>query len=261
MPICITGMHRSGTSLVARLLHECGLYLGPSGDLLPAVTKDNENGYWENDRFVSLNDQVLAKFGGGWAFPPKCDEAWEEDLRLDALRLEAETLVGDFVAHEPWGWKDPRNCLTLPFWSRLNGIALRGWENISPALKAVLCVRNPFEVALSLERRNYVFPLDPLQLWQDYNQSFLDAILPENRIVTHYEAYFDDPVFELRRVVNFLDLPSNDAQIEQACGAVSATLRHQTVSSETAANNGEHSELHDLYRDLCEEARYFHKFL
>ena len=35
MPLCVTGMHRSGTSMVARLLNVCGLDLGPEADLLP----------------------------------------------------------------------------------------------------------------------------------------------------------------------------------------------------------------------------------
>ena len=28
-PICIAGAHRSGTSMLARLMHSCGLELGP----------------------------------------------------------------------------------------------------------------------------------------------------------------------------------------------------------------------------------------
>ena len=45
-PICIAGAHRSGTSMVMRLLHECGLYLGAESDLMPAQA-DNPDGFWE----------------------------------------------------------------------------------------------------------------------------------------------------------------------------------------------------------------------
>jgi hypothetical protein len=43
MPVCIAGMHCSGTSMVARLLNLCGLYLGPEGELLPS-TPDSPGG-------------------------------------------------------------------------------------------------------------------------------------------------------------------------------------------------------------------------
>ena len=48
-------MHRSGTSMVARLLHDAGLYLGEPADLAePGI--HNPDGYWENLRFVEIND-------------------------------------------------------------------------------------------------------------------------------------------------------------------------------------------------------------
>jgi hypothetical protein len=53
MPICIAGMHRSGTSMIARLLNLCGLYLGPEAEL-DAIGFDNKAGFWENPHFVQL---------------------------------------------------------------------------------------------------------------------------------------------------------------------------------------------------------------
>lgn len=44
MRICIGEMYRSGTSMVTRLLHLCGLYLGQEHDLMfPA--SDDRNGF------------------------------------------------------------------------------------------------------------------------------------------------------------------------------------------------------------------------
>lgn len=68
MAVCITGMHRSGTSLVTNLLRLCGLYLGDEQDLMPA-TPDNQRGYWENRKFSDLNDEILAALGGTWDLP------------------------------------------------------------------------------------------------------------------------------------------------------------------------------------------------
>src|SRR6185312_7034486 len=58
MPLCIAGMHRSGTSMVTRLLNLCGLEIGRQSDLL-RPRSSNPEGFWENRRFIRINDAVL----------------------------------------------------------------------------------------------------------------------------------------------------------------------------------------------------------
>ncbi len=48
------------------------------------------------------------------------------------LRLKARLLIEGFDSAQIWGWKDPRNSLTLPF-----------WEDLLPGLKTLIIVRNP----------------------------------------------------------------------------------------------------------------------
>ena len=67
---CITGAHRSGTSMVARLLHTCGLDLGPKADLMPPAF-DNPDGFWEKLNFVAMNDELLNELSGAWDLPPR----------------------------------------------------------------------------------------------------------------------------------------------------------------------------------------------
>ncbi len=62
MPLCIAGMHRSGTSMVTRLLNLCGLEIGPQRDLL-GPRSSNPEGFWENRRFIRINDAVLREQG------------------------------------------------------------------------------------------------------------------------------------------------------------------------------------------------------
>jgi O-antigen biosynthesis protein len=71
--LCIAGAHRSGTSMVTRLLHCCGLELGPESELMPQQA-DNPDGFWEHLGFVALNDELLNELGGAWDLPPKTDE-------------------------------------------------------------------------------------------------------------------------------------------------------------------------------------------
>ena len=59
MAVCIAGMHRSGTSMVARLVNLLGVDLGPEGEQ-PRPAPDNVAGFWEDPRFVALSDEALA---------------------------------------------------------------------------------------------------------------------------------------------------------------------------------------------------------
>ena len=140
-PVCILGMHRSGTSMVTRLLNLCSLYLGPNDEMNPPEAQDNPAGYWENLRFLHLNEEILALLGGSWDHPPEVETAWWKQSQFDALRQRATALIAEFEQHAPWGWKDPRTCLTLPF-----------WLDVVPDLKFVFCLRNPLEIVYSLSR-------------------------------------------------------------------------------------------------------------
>src|ERR1700722_7368760 len=102
MPVCIAGMHRSGTSMVARLILKGGLFLGEDSDLVRAES-DNPDGYFEHSRFLSINERILEIFEGGWDMPPTFPAGWTSDPRLDPLRVEAKELVASFPKKKPWG--------------------------------------------------------------------------------------------------------------------------------------------------------------
>ncbi|MEK6282030.1 MAG: sulfotransferase [Acidobacteriota bacterium] len=240
-PICIAGMHRSGTSMVSRLLNLCGLYLGPDSELvLPA--SDNPEGFWENVHFVELNERILAQFDAGWDLPPTFSKDWESRPEIIPLLTEAADLIHRFSAHEPWCWKDPRNSLTLPFWTRL-----------IPDLKVVICLRNPLEVAQSLHLRNFSSIAFGLRLWLEYYQLILSTVKPENRVVTHYDAYFYAPKAELRRVVDLLNIPASQKYVDGARLIASANLRHQIVPIEVLSSKLA-PDILKCYLDLCEQA-------
>jgi hypothetical protein len=101
--VCVLGMHRSGTSLVARMLNLLGVHLGPDPRVLTSG-KDNPTGYWEYRPFVDINDAILERFGGQWDQPPAFPSSWPGDERLVDLREKArELLTTDFAAPPLWG--------------------------------------------------------------------------------------------------------------------------------------------------------------
>ncbi len=237
MPICVAGMHRSGTSLVAKLLHEAGLFLGPESDILPPG-EGNTEGHWENVRFIEINDAILELAGGTWDRPPTVETGWQFQLKYDGLFERAIELVRSF--QEPWGWKDPRNSLTLPFWQR-----------VIPDVKVVICVRNPLDVAQSLQARNK-FPLPTgVTLWADYSSRVAAAAEPARRLVTHYESYFLDFRAEAERLVRFAGLTADAASLG---GIVKDELRHNRLPLQQFLDGRIQYDFVRTYLDLCAEA-------
>ena len=239
-PICIAGMHRSGTSMVARLLQACGLFLGPEKEL----EGDSNNGeqHWENVKVVALNDEILNRLGGSWHHPPEFRAGWERTVEITPLIPSAKKLIKRLGVRQPWGWKDPRNSLTLPFWRQL-----------IPDLRVVICVRNPLEVAHSLRVRGDLVAIPLFELWQSYYRELLLAIPRSRRVVTHYDSYFQDPVVELQRVASVIGMQVPTGTVTRVCGYVSTELRHHRVETgESAASLP--SDVLTCYLDLCREA-------
>lgn len=242
MPVCITGMHRSGTSMISRLLHDCGLYLGQDEDLLPPQG-DNQAGFWENVYFVAVNEELLFQLESGWDLPPESFDLPEDHPRYQDLAAKTLFLLDQFSNREPWGWKDPRNSLTLPY-----------WETFLPDLKLVICVRNPIEVVKSLSLRNNSSDAFGYNLWLAYNRRLLFTTNPQHRVITHYDSYFIDPLTELRRLMTFLDMPASDETLRKACQTVSSSLRHNLSPGIEEMKAQVPGEVLNLYRAICFEA-------
>jgi GT2 family glycosyltransferase/glycosyltransferase involved in cell wall biosynthesis len=237
--VCIAGAHRSGTSMLTRLLHACGLYLGPENELMPAQA-DNPDGFWEHLGFVALNDELLNELGGAWDLPPKPNENFKHP-RLDPLRLKARLLIEGLASAIAWGWKDPRNSLTLPF-----------WRSLLPGLKTVIIVRNPLEVAYSMRERNGTSYSFGLRLWEIYNRRVVETAGKQERLVTHYDLFFEDAESELRRIARFAGL--RDADVSNAAALVATRRRHIHFTIDQLIDARVSAEVVELYRALIAEA-------
>lgn len=226
--------------MLTRLLHACGLYLGPESALMPPQA-DNPEGFWEHLGFVALNDELLNELGGAWDLPPKAEENFT-GARLDPLRLKARLLIEGFDSPSVWGWKDPRNSLTLPF-----------WQDLVPRLKTLIVVRNPLEVAHSMRQRNGTSYSFGLRLWEIYNRRLIEAANAQERLVTHYDLFFDDPETELRRIAHFIGLP--DMEAANAATLVTRQKRHTRFSIDDLIDARVSGEVIQFYRALISEAK------
>ena len=241
MPVCIAGMHRSGTSMITKILRGGGLYLGDEADLMPALP-DNADGFWENVRFVELNDQLLESQGGWWDCPAAPVDGWA-GRAITEHRDSIDGVLAPFTDREPWGWKDPRTSLTIDLWQRL-----------IPELKVVICLRNPLEVALSLKKRNTFSYALSLRLWYAYNQALMSSVPADRRIVTHYATYFEESHGEVSRVLNFAGLPATPAAIKEGVAATTRSLRHSHLTLQHLIDAHVPDHVIQLYLHMCQEA-------
>jgi hypothetical protein len=181
--VAVLGMHRSGTSLVTAILSDLGGRLCREDDLLHGTERGQHVAYGESRSMVLFNESLLRAFGGDWAVPPVLEPGWWTSPRAGELARAAAGVFGRVHPHAGWLCKDPRLCLTLPFW--------QAWA--IPRARAVLVVRHPDEVAASLERRDGIGAEHARSLWQLYMSSAVRACQELPTLVVSYDQLCRDP--------------------------------------------------------------------
>jgi len=149
-PIILLGMHRSGTSMIAGMLEELGLFMG--------AHKDRNN---EALLFMKLNDWLMEQNSCSWDNPRSFSSFLEnEDVRSLTIgqihgilqsRYMMSYLGKEYFPQRsssmqldfPWAWKDPRATFTLPF-----------WLEVFPGARIIHIFRNGIDVANSLKTRH-----------------------------------------------------------------------------------------------------------
>lgn len=150
--IVVTGMHRSGTSLVCRLLAQLGVSFGDPAQHYPA-DRWNPDGYYEDRAVMDLNSRIVT----GW--PRNRSRLAAFAAKLAYLRMPGDAAIARRAARQQTALralaarfrdgavKDPRFCLTLRFW--LDAAAVS---------HVVVCLRHPAAVVASLARRDRLPP-------------------------------------------------------------------------------------------------------
>ena len=96
-----------------------------------------------------------------------------------------------------------------------------------PGMKTLIMVRNPLEVAHSMKERNGTSYSFGLRLWEIYNRRVIEAANEQDRLVTHYDLFFDDAERELRRIAHFIGV----ARRGKAANAATLVTRAKTAHS------------------------------
>ncbi len=152
-PIIITGMHRSGTTLLSKILDNQGIFMG---------FKKEENN--ESVFFLKLNQWILSLGGCSWDNPCNLNDLHNKQIVIDRIYKIINSRL-NYLYHgyskfifkksfynmtNNWGWKDPRNTFTIEF-----------WLSLFPDAKIINISRNPLAVSNSLlTRQNQLIKKD-----------------------------------------------------------------------------------------------------
>jgi hypothetical protein len=233
-------MHRSGTSSLAGALVSLG-GVAPLHPLPPQA--DNEKGFWESSVLVALNDEILTAGGSHWNDWRAFNLGQIDSQAAVALRARAKAaLASEFNDADLPIIKDPRMCRLMRFWAPVFGEA--AWS-----VRAVLPLRSPLEVALSLNRRDGLGLGRGCLLWLRH---VLDAEVETRampRAVVDWSRFLDDKRDALARMTQQLKLTwpnGSERAFADIDELVAPGMRHHTA---TEVDLHAHLAISDLVRE------------
>jgi hypothetical protein len=259
--VCVVGMHRSGTSAIARGVNALSVDLGSN---FFDLQSDNPTGYWEDRTIVGINQRVLEELRLKWDDAETISRERFTHHRIRLLRLKAVRYFNEnFAARPLWGFKDPRTIRLLPFW-------IDALRDCSAEDAYVVAIRHPRSVAASLFRRQEIPREKADRLWLAHNVPFLHELRGKPLVVVDYDLLMQAPRAQLERIARKLELLLDDAaarEIERfTADFLDERLRHSAFAVDdfdatTGAGRLTHrayAMLHDLASDGREpDARFW----
>ncbi|MGH7072889.1 MAG: glycosyltransferase [Stellaceae bacterium] len=228
--VLVLGMHRSGTSALAGVLHGLGIEFGRT--LMPATT-DNPRGYFEHLQLYAVHEAVLGALGSRWDDIRPLQAGWESGPVAEAARHALRAVIRqDFAAARLWAVKDPRLCRLVPLWRPV-------LAEFSVTPRYLLMLRRADEVAASLAARDGMSRATARLLWLRHILEAEAASRDFPRAIVHYHELVEEPARGaalLARIARTLDiaLPASPATAAQAIETmVAPELRHHRIAAAT----------------------------
>ena len=246
-PLIVIGMHRSGTSLVARLLNDLGIHMGHN------LSRDAESIF-----FQKINRRIYKSADSNWGNIEGLLESMEDERfiekeveKVHEILFPQKSFLGlnhgvaqhftpaiwsSLMKGEDvwWGWKDPRTTLTFPIWLR-----------VFPNARVLHIIRSGIDVAISTHRRSLkqqgkfwkrIIPLDFIpktldfnycyDLWKKYVSFALKKkalIKPEHFLEIKYEALLLEPLENIKKINNFIGYQTKEDKIKEVCSQIDSS--------------------------------------
>jgi len=197
--LVITGMHRGGTSFLARSLNLAGVYLG---DLESLTTNDwqyhesNPRGHWENRNMLEISNKIFKHNNTDW------DKIPEKITLNDDIISNVKNTFQNLENHASLasGFKDPR---ILLYFDEL--------QPYFPSNTIVIGVfRNPLIVAESLKIRDGFSYEKSLGLWEHNNKKLLSVLEKNDGFLIDFDWPKEKLFSELKSIFKKLGLTEID---------------------------------------------------
>lgn len=193
-PIIVLGTGRSGTSILAGMLHYLGVNMGE--EFAPA-DQNNIGGHWEDAEVTNLVRKALAR--------EIDEEAFKDGMREISVK---RTMQGGL-----WGWKLPATANVLPLIQSMPEFAnARYIRSDRPRDEFIeSCVRCYADQDMTPERA--------AKMW-DIRVDVMDRLINDNDSITlaqtTHSSIVDNPDQTIDTLVNFLDLNPSPEQVTLA---------------------------------------------
>ena len=243
----VMGMHRSGTSMLTRSIKSLGVSVGREDALMITLPDQNATGFWEIQQLTDLNDALLKRMGGIWHTPPFVSFNSIQSADYKDLAAKASRSLARVYQTNQWVWKDPRNCVTFPFWKPL----------LPENLVFIYIYRNPLNVWKSLEKRDGFSKQKAFGLWEIYNFAAMQNMARAPVFTMNYDRFLESPVQTLSQIRTFLEATGFTGLVEQSeeetrkLAAVNLRHWHQTDKGFLNDDQASLSQI-ELYKVLLE---------
>lgn len=216
--IIIFGMHRSGTSLLARSARVFGASLGEN---LFAGNEGNPGGYFEDVGLMELDNAMLTELDMSWDSLGPVTEKHVSKLADSGYMEKAACFLQDVARRGPVvALKDPRMTRLAPFWRRV-------FRKLKIVPKCMVGYRKPAAVVHSLGKRSTPGGRPDLlgyrsyaaYLWLGYTLASFLYTSGYPRVLVRYEKFLDQPREILPRIGEMLDLQVNEKELDLFCNS------------------------------------------
>jgi hypothetical protein len=198
----ISGMHRSGTSIVARLFFEAGIDMGdPESFYRP--DQWNPDGYFEQPEIHAINMPLINGFFGRLSY------FWLPSTKtiMQRAKTKSEQIRATAQKYDTILVKETRFSLTLPAWLE-NGANVEG---------ILVCLREPIEVARSIQKRNHTILAHGYYLWEVHNKRLDEnsQSIPKWYVNYHHLLNPETQFQEMKNAFLFMGYSIDDKKLKE----------------------------------------------
>lgn len=254
-PVIILGMHRSGTTMITKLLENLGLFVGAEKEM------NNEAlFFWNiNNWIFDLHTATPEKPYNLRYKNPACEKVIIESLEFFIQSSKRKQYLGNFASGYrsikdvdfPFGWKDPKNTFTIHFWKQIfpNPKIIHIYRNpidsVSSYIERDLELKNKFDwnwkkklkrdflISKNFHQNFRLYNLEEgFNLWEEYVSHALELKHQFNEYIEiKYEDFLASPSEKTRQLIAFCGLSADENKIQKAIDTVNPERAYAFLSN------------------------------